>query len=184
MLIKQWINGFLKRHRARFDPHDWPTGEDTEESREFLRGWVSEFARQGVTEAEADLASQRLAATPPNYRRQHVPMVLEAVRAIRAGRGPGDGAETRESAWGLSRDCEHCGGEGLATVFHPRPSWALANRRPVQVAATCVCPLGRWIKRRHAQDSPVLCGRIPDLADVLDGRSLWRAEIPAEEVRA
>jgi hypothetical protein len=181
-VVKDWIDAFLRRHRGRFRPGDWPQ-PGCDEMAEFTELWRSAFARGGVTEAEADEGSRLCGERPPNFMREHLPLVLAAVRAARERRGAAV-AETRESAWGLSRGCEHCGGEGLATAFHPRPGWALANRRPVQVAATCVCPLGRWIKRRHAQDSPVLCGRIPDLADVLDGRSRWRAEIPAEEVRA
>jgi hypothetical protein len=167
-LVKQWIGGFLKRHKARFSPHDWPTGDDAEESREYLLCWITAFATRLVTEAEADEASRLLGPTPPNFRREHLPMVLDRVEEIRRSRGgPAAGTSTREVARDVSRGCPHCGSDGLAMAWSESPD--PLRRIPETVAAYCVCPHGRWIKRAHAEKSPEMLRKIPDFAQVLDG---------------
>jgi hypothetical protein len=162
-LVKDWINGFLARHKVRFDPHDWP--ESPEEFREFARMWVTALATAQATEAEADAASVQLAGSPPQYRRDHIPAVLAVIKERRAQAG-GSAASDRESARSESKGCPHCGGEGLATVYHPAPSREL--RVPATVAAHCSCPHGRFMRRKVGQGEggEGLLRRIPDLANL------------------
>jgi hypothetical protein len=178
MAVKEWIGEFLERHKARFDPHDWPAAEAAEERLEYTRTWVTAFSLKSITRDEADEASRRLGPTPPNYRREHIPMVVHAVEQLRAERSPTAAAGgTRDEAKLASFGCEHCGGEGLATVYHPRPSDE--NRIAKTYAAYCVCALGRWTRHNHAQHSPDLLHRIPDFEHVLAGGSAYLAEPPA-----
>lgn len=67
-----------------------------------------------------------------------------------------------------SKDCPHCSGIGQVPVFHPTPD--PANRIPESISADCVCPRGRMM--RNSRDA-VMAKRVPDLAEVLAGRSLW-----------
>jgi hypothetical protein len=174
MAVRDWLGGFLERHRARFSPHDWPAPAAEEESREFMLGWLSMLSRNGVTEQEADVASCRLMETPPNFRREHAPMVLEAVKQLRAERHQGNDASassTRDVAKLASRECPHCGGEGLATAFHPWPN--PEDRVAPTAAAYCVCAHGRWIKKNHAERCPEYIPRIVDLDYVVNRASIY-----------
>jgi hypothetical protein len=174
--IREWLPKFLKRHRGRFGPHDWPV-DDTEEYREYSMLWITQFATREVTEAEADEASRSLGATPPNFRREHLPAVVGAIEAIRRQRGVQPGAGTREVIRDESRNCPHCGGEGLATAWAAKPD--VARKIPETVAAYCCCPSGRWVKRTHADKSPEMLRRIPDFGEVLDGvKPNWLAHPP------
>jgi hypothetical protein len=164
--VRRWIGDFLARHRAKFNPSDWPAEDAAEENREFLLGWITAFATREVTEAEADEASRLLVRTPPNWRREHVPAVLAKVDEIRRQKGGGE-SSSREAAREASRGCPHCGGEGLTGIWSESPDDA--RRIPRTASAYCVCPHGRWIKRRHAEQEPTLLKRIFDLGDVLDG---------------
>jgi hypothetical protein len=81
---------------------------------------------------------------------------------------------TRDNARTLSRDCEYCGGHGMARVYYPeyrgdpteevacwgRGGEVVRKAIPVAVMAHCVCPLGRWMRGR------------------LDGGSRWLARDP------
>lgn len=98
-----------------------------------------------------------------------------------------------------SRNCQTCGGDGLVIVFHPR--WAgvrvasifsgeveqaeaadgtveyrhVHEATAMEVAAHCVCALGRWMRQRVDED---VRGRIPDVEAIVDGRSRWLLEPP------
>jgi len=82
----------------------------------------------------------------------------------------------REEAEDASRGCDRCDGTGLATVWHPRPD--AARRIPESKSAYCTCPHGRWIERNHRERSPELRGGFVDIAEVLEGRSVWLAAPP------
>ena len=83
MGARTWVEGFLLRHQARFDPPNWPTAP--EELAVFLAGFVAGLDGRGVTEAEAEAASVALmaAADHPRFRDEHLPRLLERVRADR-----------------------------------------------------------------------------------------------------
>jgi hypothetical protein len=175
--IRDWLGEFLDRHKARYNPHDWPAGEATEEYDVYVRTWHTEFATRHVTKSEADEASARLAANPPNFRREHIPMVVHAIEQIRAERNPqATACGTREAARDASRCCEHCGSEGMATAYHPRPSDE--HRVAVTAGATCCCPHGKFIRRIWSETDPGMLRRIPDFDHVLNGASVYVAEPP------
>lgn len=166
--VRQWIGGFLKRHQARFLPHDWPKADDADESKEFIMTWVTAFATREVTEGEADEASRLLGPTPPNFRRQHLEMVVGMIEAQRKMKGePAAGTSTREFARDASRDCPYCGGDGLAMAWAERPD--PGRRISETVAAFCVCPHGKFMKRTHTEKSPENLRKILDFGQVLDG---------------
>jgi hypothetical protein len=178
MAIKDWICDLMEKHRARFNPHDWP-GVGSDEFVEYVKGWITAFALLHVGEDEAEAASRRLTMSPPNFRREHVPMLIDAIKQIRAEKDPVSLAlagGTREAAKAASRDCPYCGSEGLAPVFHPWPS--PEHRVAPSAAAYCVCAHGRWIRKAHAETEPELLRKIIDLDCVLHGASVYLATDP------
>jgi hypothetical protein len=96
---------------------------------------------------------------------------------------------SRDEARERSRGCPHCGGAGLATVFHPRYDGFTSTevelvdhggevvRRdvPARVSAHCICPMGEWMRGKTDLET---IRRIPNLLDVLAGRSRWLARDP------
>lgn len=167
--VSKWIGGFLRRHRARFDPHDWPDpAADVEESRVFLQTWVDTFVDSGVTEAEADLASRLLAPTPPSWRRQHIAMVMDKVREQRTIQA----AEAKPAPVPASTCC-YCAGVGLTIAWHAHPSYE--DRVPETTSAHCICRHGREQRAVYLARNPgsreildfgdVLAGKLPDWLD-------------------
>jgi hypothetical protein len=182
MAVKDWVRGFMDRHRARYAPNDWPT-VGTEEYNEFLKGWVTAFALKQASECEADAASVRLATTPPNWRREHIPAVVGMIEAIRKEKGGEQPVgSTREAAEFASRNCQFCSGAGMTTVYHPAPD--PARKESACVAAHCSCPAGRWMRSRLAEQSPELLRRIPDLLAVTQGYSTYQIDPPGFDPNA
>jgi hypothetical protein len=101
-------------------------------------------------------------------------------------------SEERDNAQLLSRNCQLCGGGGMPIVFHREWSGSRIGHRegynsleelvqvpfPAEVAAHCVCPLGRWIR---SKTSAYLNRRIPDGADIVNGRSPYGFDEPTIE---
>lgn len=95
----------------------------------------------------------------------------------------------RDQAQRESRGCRHCRGGGLAVVFHrdyDGRGWVEIDAmdrdgevRPraiaARVAAHCVCPMGRFMRRNNDDETNA---RIPSLQDIFDGRSRWLADDP------
>ena len=176
-LVKEWISGFLKRHKALFGPNDWPSGEDAEDARKWVGMWITAFATRQVTEPEADEASCLLGPSPPNFRREHLPAVLAMVDDLRKRRGGSNGAvpDSREAAEQASRHCDDCGGRsGLTTRYHPAPD--PANRIPATVQGYCGCPFGRWVKRQHADHNPEYLRCFVDVVDEQHKPVWWLRE--------
>jgi hypothetical protein len=73
-----------------------------------------------------------------------------------------------------SKDCPHCSGEGMVTVYHPRPD--PARRILPTTCADCVCPRGRAMRGSR---KPAELARIVDLEDVLAGGVDWLPDPPA-----
>lgn len=88
-------------------------------------------------------------------------------------------------------NCEHCGGTGMVTVYHryyegsqmvtwehtDRGGEVHAIRSAGTISAHCVCPKGVWMRENT---DPELLPRIPDLADVLAGRTNYQATDPTD----
>ena len=102
-------------------------------------------------------------------------------------------SQERDDAAARSRSCRVCGGSGMPIVFHRH--WTgdrIGHRREyndlgdlvtvpfaAEVAAHCVCPLGRWIR---SKTSDYLNRRIPDGAAIVERRS-WYSFDPPEPDR-
>jgi len=83
-----------------------------------------------------------------------------------------------------SRDCPHCGGNGMVSVYAPQHNGTGLCRQfdetpfVTVVGAHCRCSLGRWTRERNKQD---ILQRVPWVQDILDGRSRWMLEDPTED---
>jgi hypothetical protein len=69
---------------------------------------------------------------------------------------------------------KHQGGR-FVTVLTERNGELGEQSFPGEVAAHCVCTLGRWIR---SKTSDALRARIPDGADIAQGRSKWSFALP------
>lgn len=97
----------------------------------------------------------------------------------------------RDDAAQRSFRCRICEGQGMRLVFHSDGDGAreIAQtipdgrggmktvRIPTQVSAHCICPLGRWM--RDKTDFATR-RRIPDVAEILEGYSVWLLEPPGK----
>jgi hypothetical protein len=191
-LVKEWIVGFLERHRARFAPNDWPDPDSKPEDWiEFVKGWVTAFALKQISEAEADEASRRLALDPPQWRRDHVPAVVKAVEALRGAKaGPPVASDDRAAAVAASRDCPGCSGSGYGSAVDAARTQATGHEVRVACLCPCACPMSRWVERQLAQSDAETLRRLksagpwavaPD-GDDFDARCLgrWR-DMPETE---
>lgn len=176
-LVKDWVGAFLQRHKARYGPGDWPA--DATEMRTYALAWITALACLEATEDEAEAASLSLLESPPRFRADHIANVTAAIKVERERTGKSTHKhETRDDARNASKDCQYCGGEGLATVYHPQPD--LSRRVPATSAAHCVCSHGRFIRHMLGMKSEnaSTLRRIPDLALVVNGASGWRLDPP------
>lgn len=157
----EWIPFFLVRHRDRFAPHDWPA-DSTDEYIDMLTDWLDAFRAGGVSEDEANRASRRLSLSPPRWKREHLPAVVETIKTMRIERAPaGEFVTTRDGAAALSKNCPRCDGQGLATIVGK-----IEIRGEIldyNASAHCVCPLGRFMRAKLAQQDEHTFRRIPDL---------------------
>jgi hypothetical protein len=183
--IVEWLHDFLMRLRDSFPPVDWPpVGSEAYDV--FYKDFHSAFARNGVSEAEAEEARSLLAENPPRFKQDYIPKVVGAVKVYRELSPATDGLDgaagpmdDREAALRASKACIRCFGDGLAIVYASRPSDV--RRIPATTAAYCVCPYGQWVERTHREKSNDVWTRIPHLSNVLAGRSFWRLDPPGYE---
>lgn len=93
-----------------------------------------------------------------------------------------------------SKNCKLCGGDGQVVVFHSKASGSRVERlfygelddddrevhvpTAMEVTAHCVCPMGRWIRERA---SPEMRRCIPDVSDIIQGRSRWLLSPPGDD---
>ncbi len=185
MLIKEWITHALERHQRRH-PAAWPEPESNGERR--LQGnWTMALIAEKVREVEFDAASRQLDSKGITFGEDHLPILLGLIRSARAVSAPvADGPlpSERSTAERESRSCEHCGGGGWATVFHPRYEGCQmieiqcrdgsTRRVASRVPAHCTCKAGRWMRSRLDDKTK---RQIPDLAELRG----WLAEDPTEE---
>jgi len=211
MLIKNWIAGFLEKHRARFGIDDWGI-PGTEEFADFVRIWLAAFIAEKITEEEADSASIALGKLPPRFRMDHLPAILGVIAETRRSKVATDVPESREKAASQSHNCQYCsengathrrypdetllGGvgstpQGMVPVYHPmydssRTVQVDGGTYAARVSAHCICAFGRWMRNKTDPDT---VRRIPDLADVISRRSRyvlddprdWAARVPAKK---
>lgn len=103
----------------------------------------------------------------------------------------GQSNDERDYQASQSRDCPHCGGNGLATVYRPEYQGRAVEQLQVvrgggeveieavvvRTVAHCCCPLGQWMRSNVGDDAR---RRIPDVITILAGRSLWDLRDPTE----
>ncbi len=148
-LVRDWIFGFLKRYKALIGPGDWPTGEDRAEMELFVMAWVTQLGKMSPkpSEEEADLAIQRLILAPPQWRRECIPAVVDAIKEMRREKAEaGAVADARTpaelGAIERSKGCPECHATGWAS----RPAYWHSIPRPILVQLFCRCPAGRFQK--------------------------------------
>lgn len=191
--VLDWLDAFLADHEAAYSESGWPMA-GSHAAADLRRSWLRALIDAKVLEAEAREASGGL-CEERLWCEEHPAKVVELILAARAearqeraigAPPPGD---DRERAALDSRGCPRCGGGGLVTVYHPRydgrhvvvveAADARGELRRVQqpgtAAAHCACPVGRWMRARVGMD---VARRMPDLCDVLDGKSRWLADDP------
>lgn len=93
--------------------------------------------------------------------------------------------ESRDS----SRGCENCAGSGFASIFDPRYRgipYELFNGRNVllRTVAFCVCNAGRWVYYNYQKRNAEAFRRMPDLHDVIAGRTRWQLQDPRPTIKA
>jgi hypothetical protein len=146
----EWLRPYLKRYLNTIGPHDWPTEAD--EWDDFVEGWAFALAIPSppISEAEADAARVRLAMSPPAFKRQHLPAVIEVVLKMRerdaTRRLVEEIATPPEQARAevRSKGCPECSTPTGPTGFARRKGvWA---DRSWSATATlyCRCALGRY----------------------------------------
>jgi hypothetical protein len=189
-VIQDWFVAFAVEHRERHPSAGLPDPRIGESST-FYAAWIEAFREERVLTYEiATRASVRLVREPAKGERWHLATLLIYAREFHdqaepergPERGPSRNLSTREDAEAASKSCDRCGGCGLTTVYRSRE--IEGKRIPPTVGAYCVCAFGRWIRGNHAARSPELLRRIPDLANVLAGRSFWLAEMPRPELES
>ncbi len=180
MRVNEWFGDWIIDHRARH-PHTGLPDPESPEGVILYQAWRKVFVKRGVSDLDvATEASERMVAEPPRFPKDHLPKLLDLAVAVyrdRNAAGQGNPECDREAAVSASAGCVHCGGQGLAIVYHPRPS--RSDRIPADVAAYCVCAMGKWIAANHKQFAVDVYRRTPNLSEVLEGRSVWLAEPPA-----
>jgi hypothetical protein len=180
MKVKDWLDGFVVRHRRRHPRDDWP------ESEAFERLWLDAMLgmQPKPRQAEAEAASASLRGEALAFPEDHPLAVVAAIELARS-KPTVAGAADREEAARQSRDCPYCGGEGMTVVYHPRYDGEPVVEATIggetrkiasRPAAHCVCALGRWMR---SKTKPEVLRRVFDLVEVLEGRfPPWLAEDP------
>jgi hypothetical protein len=161
MPCRMWVTDFLKRHKARFAPPDWPVGDDL---RVWTEAWMEALDEIRATEVEADEASRHLKMGPPEYRRQHIPLIVTQIQAIRRSAADAGSPmpDSREAAVEASRNCPECDGAGA--------TWRRfigEDEQLYRFAFGCGCPYGRWLtdQRRADSKAPREVKGMPSLLD-------------------
>jgi hypothetical protein len=190
MLVRDWLEAFLERHKARNPRNDWPE-PDSNGGKQLRAAFMDSFIGAKVKKSEADAASVRIAGSDdvPQFVEDYLPAMMVLIDAQRAKIEETKAAKPKpikktEPVIGSTR-CPRCL-SGFALLFHPQFTGSnvleieredkTIKRIPAVIAAHCVCPIGRW-KRERASDE--VRERIPDLAEVDAGKFLWLTENPA-----
>lgn len=173
------FKAFIAGHRER---HPFARLPDFDASPGFYQTWLVVLNRSGAGDPGAlEVASVRMLTEPAKHHLDHMPTLCkfaEQAMKLRGVETPRD-LSTQEGARAASKGCDRgCGGTGMTTVWNRGPPDP-EKRIAATSAAYCCCALGRWIERNHSAKHPEIRKRIPDLTDVIAGRSMWLAE-PAD----
>ena len=154
-MIQDWLPHYLGRLFESFAPHDWPQ-PDTVGWQHFVEDFHRAFARNGVSEAEADLARSLLVEDPPRFKTDYIPKIVAAVKTLRDASVTGGSAPAPPLVLPPariveeSRGCPECHAEAARGKPAGPTGWARRRMtwhsipRPVWVDLFCRCPYGRW----------------------------------------
>ncbi len=160
--VTSWLDDFLTANWPTFAGHAWPDPGDPER-RHAWSEWLNGLKENKAFRVEVEEAVERITSRDDTAIVENpsawLANIIAEIKSIRSQATSNPAAlNERAAAQDASRDCRHCGGEGLVIVDGARST----------VAAHCVCPMGRWMRGRTPQD---LIRRIPDYADYLKDRS-------------
>ena len=92
--------------------------------------------------------------------------------------------ESGRQAAARSQQCPHCGGSGLVTIRDRDDRGQRVEGRtmgyPRVIMTHCLCPFGAWMRARTSSD---VRDWLPDLAEILAGRTRWMSHDPRDEAR-
>ncbi len=188
-LVKSWLIQFLLTHIS-LHPGGWPEPGSDDDDRNY-RTWLHALIEVKATEAEALEASRQMGDDPVRIG-DHPGIIADIIQGIRRQAQEADAtralAGDRETATAASRDCPHCGGHGLVTLYDRRYDGrrvaelpcvvrgeVVKRPFPMTVMGHCGCPLGRWMRGEVDTD---VRARVPDLEAVLSGGTRWVLEDP------
>ncbi len=159
-LVKDWLGEFLEKNWPAFGGRPWD--RDDQDCRQSWSTWMTALieinAKRGETELAADLTALRRDGQILDSPAARLACIVAEIKSIRAANPVSMAQNERSAAQDASRDCVHCGGQGLVLI---------ERNPPGTVAAHCVCPMGRWLRGRTQQD---MIRRIPDYGDSLADR--------------
>jgi hypothetical protein len=174
--VEAWFPKFMMEHQARIPRMDWPE-LDTESGKVYWQAFEANLRHAGATEDLARDASVIMAGDPPKWLDEQSRALLAIVKRLReerSGHGVLGVTDDRESAYRASIGCLDCGPEspsGFATRYR---HGQLEGRQQRTVSLFCLCPMGRWVRVRHASAGTVGNMLFHDLAD---HPFLWRGEV-------
>ncbi len=187
--VESWFWTFVRKHIARSGRQDFPP-PSTENGAEFFGNWRSAFVRNGLTQDEAEQASQ-IVCERDRFPGQHLEALLDAARDIRRLVATPNADKDADAAWRASRGCRHCGGCGWASYpVHLIYGEPLPPRLEVpgdtRASLFCVCPLGRFFRSRNesaTEDKRAKVGGLDDFRHLLAtaGTEPFEAEVTEED---
>jgi hypothetical protein len=176
-VVDDWFWGWLEGHVARHGKAGLPPVTSDAGEAEYA-AWRANFVHRGIHDEDvATRASEQLVGETLRHSSLHFPRLVEIAIEVYKGRNAGGEAgvdpSSFEAATFASRGCDHCGGTGMAVAYHPEPD--AARKVAATVGAHCLCAAGRWIRKAIASKDADLLRRIPDFAEVWQGRTRWSA---------
>lgn len=150
-MVEDWFGPWLANHLLLHSQAKLPE-HDSEEATAVYAAWMAAFKARGLHDHDvASEASSRLLATK-HYPKDHLAELIDLATLIYAERRAAQGGviDSMAAARAASLECRDCGGSGFATRYLHHD--AGPNRpRGVGMAYYCVCPAGRYVKRRHSE---------------------------------
>jgi hypothetical protein len=193
-LIKSWLGWLIEEHQGRWPDAGWPA-EGSQDARMLWSEWLNALIAVKATRAQAQSASTFIDAKGVHWE-EHIGLMVHfiaecnaitAVDKMKAAVASAAGGYNAAAA--ASHDCPRCDGSGQVDVFYKdydgrrivRRLCRLPNGKeqviPFNMLATaqCVCAMGRFLR---GKTPPELLPRIPDLVEVLEGKTPWLPEDP------
>ena len=114
--VRGWFFGWLDRHKKRNHHNGWRALDDDGSSLMFFLGWIRAFEERGVTEADAEAASERMARGEPLFPEHHLGRLLAIASPLVAAR-------ESEARWRSRRLEAEADREAKAARARMREAW-------------------------------------------------------------